>query len=164
MKRLGVELPKTTLTSLEKINAVLKNKFIPTDVRENIRARLQQIEQMLKASTKTLASNYKPVHSTDIVKGLGLDRTQKLAVEQRVSQALAHGGTKPTGPAAQGIPLTAAGAAGGGYTTITTGDFNITIQGAAKNAEQLAKELGPAIREWLLKHEGRSKGRPVTVH
>lgn len=157
MKRLGVELPKSTLTSLQKVNEVLKNKFIPPDVRENIRARLQQIEQMLKASSKQLSSNFKPVHSTDIVKGLGLDRAQKLIVEGRVAQALAHGGTAPTGPAANGIPLTGTGKARGG--SLSIGGITIELHGVGdKNAKQLMHELGPELQSWFLKHEARNAG------
>lgn len=162
MKRMGIVLPKATLDSLNKINTVLKEKFIPPDVRENIRARLQQIEETLKTSSKKLASNYKPVHSTDVVKGLGLDRAQKLAVESRVSQALAHGGMAPTGGAAAGIPLaTGVGLGSSGQVQyVTFGDVQITITGGGKNAKQIAAE----VRAELLKHSARNGGRDRTVH
>lgn len=151
MKRLGIDLPKTTLDSLNKVNEVLKNKFIPPDVRQNIEARLAQIEETLKASAKRLGSNYKPVHSTDIVKGLGLDRAEKLTIESRVSQALAHGGMAPSAGAAAGVPL--ATATTPAPTTINVGGVTIEINGAGKNAKELAKE----VRSELLKLEARDR-------
>lgn len=104
MKKLGITLPATTLDSLNKINLVLKNKFLPPDVRANLQARLTQIEQTLN-SGMTALSNMKPVKSTDLVKGLGLDGAQKIALESRIAQEMAHGGKVPTGRAADGIPL-----------------------------------------------------------
>lgn len=103
----GDKMPKATAESLDKINQVLKLKFIPDDVRQNIRNRLAQIRNTLTSelnATKKVTSGFHGVTSEQFVQGIpGLTRAQRIMLEERYSQVQAHGG-RPTGPAVLGQP------------------------------------------------------------
>jgi multidrug efflux pump subunit AcrA (membrane-fusion protein) len=88
-------LPKATSDSLDKINEVLKLKFLPPDVVENIRQRLEQIKTSLLSTVSAMnqASTQIPQTSSRVLTaGLGLTQAQRQALEFRYSDALAHGG------------------------------------------------------------------------
>lgn len=110
-KEFGDKIPKSTLESLNKINQVLKLKFLPPDVLANLRARLAQIKATLAgglAGISQTASGYKGVSAQEFVKGIpGLTKAQRLALEEKYSQVQAHGGVA-TGPAALGVVTQAA--------------------------------------------------------
>ncbi len=105
-KVFGKDMPEATKTSLDKINQVLKEKFLPPDVKDNIRARLQEIQQTLAGGLQGLratSNNFVAASSEKMTAGLGLSQTQRVALEQRISQVGAHGGMVPAGPAALGM-------------------------------------------------------------
>ena len=87
---------EAALESLQAVNEALRGAWLPPSVRDDVRARLQLIEETLRLS-RQLAADYRPVHSSEIVEGLGLSREQQLAVQMRVAQAFAQGCVVPSG-------------------------------------------------------------------
>lgn len=181
MQSHGFTFSKAQLSSLQKINDVLslalkEHVKLNADVRGNLSNRLKQINDSLKQGGKGFASNYVAVHSSDLVKGLGLTREQKLAAEQRIAQAAAHHMMRPSGGAAVGVPLnpdnTPVGSkpparttppppkhpgGGGGSRNLAANaplhvTGNIYIYSTAQNIDQLARE----VRQKLLKTARRN--------
>jgi hypothetical protein len=164
MQQFGVDFPKSTLDSLRRINQVLalavkEGVKLPEDVRTNLRDRLKQIDDTLKQHAPKIASNYMPVSVKDLTGGLGLSRDHLLVLESRIAQAQAHGGKRPTGIAAAGIPLTP------GYQPITVhGDVHVHTTGKV-DVDHLAREIRQALiktsRRNAIQTSGHNAGRGI---
>lgn len=111
-------LPKSSIAALHKINAAI-NESIKTGTKldevssSKISAILTQINDTLKQATNP--TNYRVESADKLAKSIpGLTPEQRVAVEARYSQALAHGGRIPSAGAVAGIPIGATTTAAGG--------------------------------------------------
>lgn len=152
-KTFGSELPKSVETNLEKINEVLKQKFLPADVRQNIRDRLTQIAQTLTAGLAQInqaAQTSRPVTAEQLTAGLGLSEATRRALEARIAQESAHNGRVPT----------TVGAAGGSI--VINGNVNLPD---VHTPEQFLKELQKKARRGVTQTRGPNAGRGVlSIH
>ncbi len=174
IKQLGGNIPKSTLESLQKINKVLEMGFHGdaqqrAQQSQNVVARLTQINDTLKLALG-LKSSYIATSSHSLTAGLGLTTEQRVAMEMRISQSEAHGGKKPQGLAAAGVPLTAGGAPFTGHSMGSGNSFfgNVTIKidAAGKNVATLAREISTELlktsRRNPVQTRGPNAGRPTT--
>jgi hypothetical protein len=156
----GVELPKSTLTSLQKIQQVLEMSLkehtkLSDAVSENVAARLSQIRDTLKNLHTTAGGNVRPVTAEKLLKGVKFaSPAAKKEAQQRLDAALALGGKVPTGPTALGIPVGAPAGGGrmGHAPAVYSGAITIKIDARDQDPKQIARE----IRQELDKHAARN--------
>lgn len=106
----GKDMPAGVERELEKINKVLKFKFISPDVKAAIRARLEEIARELEGGLHKAADistkNYHKLSSTAFADQLGLTGAQRAKAEALYAQQQAHSGMVPNGPAGNGVLIT----------------------------------------------------------
>lgn len=112
MQHSGIQIPKSTLDSLQKINESIntarkEHTKLTSAQSQNISARLVQINDTLKTLLGGKDTGYRVPTEKQLTAGLtGLTADQRRQIGERLAEVAELGGKIPTVGAAMGIPLT----------------------------------------------------------
>lgn len=156
----GASIPRATLNSLRLIHRVLvasqkEHKELNDSVKENLAARLTQINDTLKGTHTGGRALTRLPSVGQLMRGLhGSPETRRILAERLVEVA-ALGGHVPTGPSAFGIPLAGRGHSGH---TVINGPININLTHHGSDAAQLARNLRSELTKTARRNATQTRG------
>lgn len=167
MQAHGINIPKSTLESLHKINEAIetarkeRNK-LTSEQSQAITARLAQINDTLKTLLGGHPSGYRAPSIADLTRGLGHlgSPAARKIIADRLAEIMVLGGEVPKGPSSFGYPVHA----GQGMQVIHIhGDMPIHVSGLTHNAAEIARgvraELTKTARRNATQTRGPNAGR-----
>lgn len=134
-------IPKSSLRALQEINAAIEVSIksgtkLSSTWSALISSKLTQINDTLKLTLHP--SNYRVESADKLAKSIpGLTPAERVAVEARYAQALAHGGRIPGGPAYAGVPTNVIPPGAGRAAGAGAGTTAVPHQSLAQNEREL---------------------------